>query len=920
MKLRVEVPIGDKVYPLDLERSGEEGESNRWIGRGRIPCTGAFSMDARRIEAEPQVEERSEAEEQRGGGDKDSKYRAKPGEILLEGIASSTSVDWHGTEMSIEALQHMQSQFKAGVPYVPSHRDDEWDQVFGMTVDADIERGAVLKDAVRGGPDVGHLLRVKTSVYQEDSRASRLLNLLDRGATVGWSIGGWFTDMEVITNDQDEVERMIIKGVELDHLAVTRRPSNPDSWIYSVARSVGDAVKAINTEKVEERHIVKVEETEDHVKVTYGKSEDWDGMYSTEGEEVVEDPYDEAEGQRADASEPENRAKYDHINFSTPKGCQEEAERGLKWVEEGHGGDGLRPETLRWARKLARGEDISPEKARKMRAWLARHESDKKGEGFTPDEDGFPSAGRVAWALWCGDPGVAWSKKLVRQMESADEENREVTLDPGIRAATAFANLPLAPLDMRFNKRPSQMGRLQDNILGTLHGPEADWGLYRKAHLWYDADKPREKSSYKLLIARMYDPEKPDDPMSKSGTLHVFLDKVRSIQERLDSENPGIPDDEIQQVRSTLDKYIEKFNALLDDELVDDEEIGEGLRSVPSFSDLPFHEPMDDSWSFTAKEADEVLGDPEDWDRFKKAHAYFDPDNAEIKGGYKLPFAKMSGGNLKAYWRGVVAAMAAINGSRGGVDISDDQRKKAYDMLSRYYDKADKEPPEFNQAGGRSESADEALDITAEMGEKSTQDDAHRSAEVELDTVTLKPKEERVMSDDIIEETAPVTESKENATLEAITRSMGAMEALLGKLVERDMAQTVEAPQETPVVEEAPKVNEEAEMLRARITEMESKLARMASRPVRSGYAHNPADVRSRQPGRMGEFIRTVDEGQGGASVLAAVCKEQAERRESEDLMQLPTRNSLEKDLRTLLEAAVADGVITTPDDRNGWR
>ena len=920
MKLRVEVPIGDKVYPLDLERSGEEGKSNRWIGRGRIPCTGAFSMDARRIEAVPQVEERSGAEEERGGGDKDSKYRAKPGEILLEGIASSTSVDWHGTEMSIEALQHMQSQFKAGVPYVPSHRDDEWDQVFGMTVDADIERGAVLKDAVRGGPDVGHLLRVKTSVYQEDSRASRLLNLLDRGATVGWSIGGWFTDMEVITNDSDEVERMIIKGVELDHLAVTRRPSNPDSWIYSVARSVGDAVKAINTEKVEERHVVKVEETEDHIKVTYGKSEDWDGMYSTEGEEVVEDPYDEAEGQRGVASEPENRAKYDHINFSTPKGCQEEAQRGLKWVEEGHGGDGLRPETLRWARKLARGEDISPDKARKMRAWLARHESDKKGEGFTPDEDGFPSAGRVAWALWCGDPGVAWSKKLVRQMEAADEENREVTVDPNNRAATAFANLPLAPLDMRFNKRPSQMGRLQDNILGTLHGPEADWGLYRKAHLWYDADRPREKSSYKLLIGRMYDPEKPDDPMSKNGTLHVFLDKVRSIQERLDSENPGIPDEDIQQVRSTLEKYIEKFNALLDDELVEDEEIGEELRSVPSFADLPFHEPMDDSWSFTAKEADEVLGDPEDWDRFKKAHAYFDPDNDEIKGGYKLPFAKMSGGDLKAYWRGVVAAMAAINGSRGGVDISDDQRKKAYDMLSRYYDKADKEPPEFNQAGGRSESADEALDITAEMGEKSTQDDAHRSAEVELDTVTLKPKEERVMSDDIIEETAPVTESKENATLEAISRSMGAMEALLGKLVERDMAQKVEAPQETPVVEEAPQVNEEAELLRARITEMESKLARMASRPVRSGYAHNPADVRSRQPGRMGEFIRTVEEGQDGASALAAVCKEQAERRESDDLMKLPTRNSLEKDLRSLLEAAVADGVITTPDDRTGWR
>tara|TARA_R100000084_G_C4588010_1_gene117037 strand:- start:494 stop:709 length:216 start_codon:yes stop_codon:yes gene_type:complete len=70
---------------------------------------------------------------------------------------------------------------------------------------------------------------------------------------------------------------------------------------------------------------------------------------------------------------------------------------------------------------MVNGDPISPEKARKMRAWLARHETDKTGEGFKPGQKGFPSPGRVAWALWGGDPAVSWSAKIVRQIEAAEQ-------------------------------------------------------------------------------------------------------------------------------------------------------------------------------------------------------------------------------------------------------------------------------------------------------------------------------------------------------------------------------------------------------------------------------------------------------------------------------------------------------------------
>ena len=42
-----------------------------------------------------------------------------------------------------------------------------------------------------------------------------------------------------------------------------------------------------------------------------------------------------------------------------PAGVVAELERGLRWHESGRSGDGLKPETVAWARRLANGERIS---------------------------------------------------------------------------------------------------------------------------------------------------------------------------------------------------------------------------------------------------------------------------------------------------------------------------------------------------------------------------------------------------------------------------------------------------------------------------------------------------------------------------------------------------------------------------------
>lgn len=122
------------------------------------------------------------------------------------------------------------------------------------------------------------------------------------------------------------------------------------------------------------------------------------------------------------ASEAVERAKYDGIDFSPPEGARAEAQRGLDWRREfGRGGT---PVGWARARDIANGEDLSPETIGRMNSYFARHEVDKQGQGWSLGEKGFPSAGRIAWALWGGDAGKAWAGKVQRQMESRDKAER----------------------------------------------------------------------------------------------------------------------------------------------------------------------------------------------------------------------------------------------------------------------------------------------------------------------------------------------------------------------------------------------------------------------------------------------------------------------------------------------------------------
>lgn len=93
-----------------------------------------------------------------------------------------------------------------------------------------------------------------------------------------------------------------------------------------------------------------------------------------------------------------------------------EARRGLEWRQEfGRGGTEI---GVARARDISNRANLSAETVKRMVSYFARHEVDKQAEGFSPGEKGYPSAGRIAWALWGGDPGKAWAEKIAARLEA----------------------------------------------------------------------------------------------------------------------------------------------------------------------------------------------------------------------------------------------------------------------------------------------------------------------------------------------------------------------------------------------------------------------------------------------------------------------------------------------------------------------
>ncbi len=110
--------------------------------------------------------------------------------------------------------------------------------------------------------------------------------------------------------------------------------------------------------------------------------------------------------------------KYSHIDFTPPKGAQEAAKRALEVrADKPSSQRGMTPVGIARARDLMNGETLSPDTVRRMLNYFTRHEVDKEGSTWNIQGKGWQ-----AWHGWGGDAGFAWARKVVKQMNAADDK------------------------------------------------------------------------------------------------------------------------------------------------------------------------------------------------------------------------------------------------------------------------------------------------------------------------------------------------------------------------------------------------------------------------------------------------------------------------------------------------------------------
>jgi len=124
------------------------------------------------------------------------------------------------------------------------------------------------------------------------------------------------------------------------------------------------------------------------------------------------------------------------------------------------------------------------------------------------------------------------------------------------------------------------------------------------------------------------------------------------------------------------------------------------VKAVVPFQDLPLAD-RDREWSArTAERRVRAWADAEDGldtaakrEKYRQAFVWYDSEDAENFGAYKLPIADVLDGRLTAVPRAIFAAAAAIEGARGGVDIPEADAAKVRTHLGRYYSKMDLTAP-----------------------------------------------------------------------------------------------------------------------------------------------------------------------------------------------------------------------------------
>jgi hypothetical protein len=156
--------------------------------------------------------------------------------------------------------------------------------------------------------------------------------------------------------------------------------------------------------------------------------------------------------------------------FVPPQAVRNNAKRGLE-LRAKHGRGGTEVGVAR-ARDLSNGKALSLDTLKRMNSYFARHEVDKKGEGW-----GVDSAGYIAWLLWGGDAGRAWAKRI-----TSEQENKEKSMASNLTTTSYFS---IEKADRNADGTMTVYGKATDDSLDIDQQIcDGDW-LKRAMPAWF---------------------------------------------------------------------------------------------------------------------------------------------------------------------------------------------------------------------------------------------------------------------------------------------------------------------------------------------------------------------------------------------------------------------------------------------------
>lgn len=252
---------------------------------------------------------------------------------------------------------------------------------------------------------------IEVSVYISKGAENTWQKILD-GTLRGFSIGGMVQDrktkfMEKLGRNINEIVRYT-----LGELSVVDNPCNP-AGMFAMIKSVDGQLEYVgeNLQDVfycEDDKYASVGADSacpacSEEMVIIGRTETFDSVQINKFISYYEDIMTKA---------------LSDINTVPTDAMAAEARRGLEWRREfNRGGTAV---GVARARDIMGKDTLSISTVRRMHSFFSRHEVDKQGKGFTPG-DGYPSAGRIAWALWGGDPGQTWARAITNRIKAMEK-------------------------------------------------------------------------------------------------------------------------------------------------------------------------------------------------------------------------------------------------------------------------------------------------------------------------------------------------------------------------------------------------------------------------------------------------------------------------------------------------------------------